>query len=306
MSAAAASPARAVRSTLPSAASGSPAQRHRRAPLTKIVLTVVVALGAIVMVYPLIWLMFASVKPADEIFTSTGLIPQVWDWGNYVKGWAAVGNYTFGRYFANSLFISVTCVLGNAVSCSLAAFAFGRLEFPFKRVAFALMMVTIMLPAQVTIIPQFILFNSWGWVNTYWPLILPKFFATDAFFIFLMVQFVRGIPRDLDDAAQIDGCNAFQIYWRIILPLLRPALVTTAIFTFLWTYNDFFSPLIYLSQGDLFTVPLALRQFLDTSGESLWGPMFAMSALSLLPTIVVFAIFQRLIVDGISTSGLKG
>jgi len=253
--------------------------RRRRPPVSKIILTAVVALGAIVMIYPLVWLLFASFKPADEIFTSSQLLPHMWEFGNYVRGWAAVGTYTFGRYFANSLLVSAASVIGNVIACSLAAYAFGRLEFRFKNIAFALMMITIMLPAQVTIIPQFILFNSWGWVNTYWPLILPRFFAVDAFFIFLMIQFIRGIPRDLDAAAQLDGCNPWQIYWRIILPLLRPALVTTAIFTFLWTYNDFFSPLIYLSRTELFTVPLALRQFLDTTGESMWGPMFAMSVL---------------------------
>jgi len=296
-------PAIDVRSALPARSSRS---RRRRVPFAKVVLTIVVSAGAVVMLYPLIWLAFASFKPADEVFSSTALLPQVWEWRNYANGWAAVGSYSFGQYFRNSLFISALCVIGNILACSLAAFAFGRLEFRFKKAAFVMMMATMMLPAQVTIIPQFILFHSWGWVNTYWPLILPKFFATDAFFIFLMVQFVRGIPRDLDAAAQIDGCNPFQIYWHIIMPLLRPALVTTAIFTFLWTYNDFFSPLIYLSQTELFTVPLALRQFLDTSGQSMWGPMFAMSVLSLLPTIVIFAIFQRLIVEGISTSGMKG
>jgi multiple sugar transport system permease protein len=218
----------------------------------------------------------------------------------------SAGAQTFGRYFGNSILIAALAVVGNLISCSLAAFAFGRLRFRFQKPLFAMMMVTVMLPAQVTIIPQFILFHSWGWVNTYWPLIVPKFLGVEAFFIFLMIQFIRGIPRDLDAAAQLDGCNPWQLFWRVLLPLLRPALVTTAIFTFLWSYNDFFSPLIYLSQADLFTVPLGLRQFLDTSGESQWGAMFAMSVLSLLPTIIMFAIFQRQIVDGIATSGMKG
>jgi pectin-derived oligosaccharide transport system permease protein len=287
-------------------APGTVGARRRPVPTTKVVMTAVVTLGAVVMLYPLIWLLFASLKPADEVFASTRLLPRVWELGNYVRGWVDVGAHTFGRYFANSILIAAAAVLGNVMSCSLAAFAFARLEFRFKRTAFAVMITTIMLPTQVTIIPQFIMFHSWGWVNTYLPLVVPKFFAVEAFFIFLMIQFIRGIPRDLDEAAQLDGCNPWQLYWRIILPLLRPALVTSAIFTFLWTYNDFFSPLIYLSESELFTVPLALRQFLDTSGESQWGEMFAMSVLSLLPTIAVFAVFQRLIVDGISTSGMKG
>ncbi|WP_141630049.1 carbohydrate ABC transporter permease [Salinibacterium sp. PAMC 21357] len=281
-------------------------RRRRPVPISKIVLTVVISVGAFGMLYPLIWLLFASFKPNNEIFAVSQLLPQIWEFGNYAEGWFAAGTQTFGRYFGNSVVIALASVVGNLISCSLAAFAFVRLKFRFKKPLFALMLMTVMLPAQVTIIPQFILFHSWGWVNTYWPLILPKFFGVEAFFIFLMIQFIRGIPRDLDDAAQLDGCNPWQLFWRIILPLLRPALVTTAIFSFLWSYNDFFSPLIYLTESDLFTVPLALRQFLDSSGESAFGPMFAMSTLSLLPPIIMFAIFQRQIVDGIATSGLKG
>ena len=286
---------------------GSSGRRHKK-PVTagRIILYIVIAVGAVVMIYPLVWLLASSFKPNDEIFSSTALLPQTWQPQNYVTGWIEAGVETFGAYLTNSILVSVGAVIGNVVACSLAAFAFARLDFKFKRTAFALMLVTIMLPAQVTIIPQYILFHSFGWVNTYVPLILPKFLATDAFFIFLMVQFIRGIPRDLDAAAEIDGCNPWQVYWRIILPLLRPALVTTAIFTFLWTYNDFFSQLIYISKSQLFTVPLALRQFLDGTGQSDYGPMFAMSVISLLPTLILFLIFQRLIVDGISTSGLKG
>ncbi|MFJ9587868.1 carbohydrate ABC transporter permease [Streptomyces acidicola] len=281
-----------------------PSTAGRRA--TRALLYVVLTVGVVAMLYPLVWLLSASLKPADEIFGSVGLLPRSWDLSNYVNGWTSADGSTFGRPLLNSVVVSLGAVVGNIVSCSLAAFAFARLEFRFKRTAFALMMVTIMLPAQVTIIPQYILFHYLGWVNTYLPLILPKFFAVDAFFIFLMVQFIRGIPRDLDDAAALDGCNPGKIYLKVILPLLTPALVTTAIFTFLWTYNDFFSQLIYISQSQLYTVPLALRQFIDGTGQSEFGPMFAMSVLSLLPTLVLFLIFQRLIVDGISTSGMKG
>ena len=291
-------PARAVTATGPSPA--------RRVKPGQVLAYVIVGLGALVMIYPLLWLLASSFKPSDEIFTSTALLPQNWDFTNYLKGWIGAGAGTFGTSLWNSVLVSAGAVIGNVIACSLAAFAFARLEFRFKAVAFGMMMVTIMLPAQVTIIPQYIFFHYLGYVNTYVPLILPKFFATDAFFIFLMIQFIRGIPRDLDDAASLDGCNPGQIYLRIILPLLRPAMVTTAIFTFLWTYNDFFSQLIYISKSQLFTVPLALRQFLDSTGQSDFGPMFAMSVVSLLPTLILFVIFQRLIVDGISTSGMKG
>ncbi|WP_433516789.1 carbohydrate ABC transporter permease [Nonomuraea sp. CA-143628] len=275
-------------------------------PAARAIIYVLLGVGAIVMLYPLLWLLASSFKPADEIFSSAALLPRSWEFGNYLHGWSTAAGATFGRPLLNSIIVSGGAVVGNVITCSLAAFAFARLEFRFKRTAFALMMVTIMLPAQVTIIPQYILFHSLGWVNTYTPLILPKFFAVDAFFIFLMVQFIRGIPRELDDAAALDGCNPGKIYLRVILPLLRPALVTTAIFTFLWTYNDFFSQLIYISRSQLYTVSLALRQFIDGTGQSEFGPMFAMSVVSLLPTLILFLLFQRLIVDGISTSGLKG
>jgi multiple sugar transport system permease protein len=213
---------------------------------------------------------------------------------------------SFGRFLTNSIVISACAVIGNIFSCSLAAYAFARLRFRFKRLAFAVMMGTLMLPAHVTLIPQYILFRELGWVNSFAPMIVPHFVGVSAFFIFLMVQFIRGIPTELDDAARIDGAGHIRFFVSIILPLLRPALVTTTIFSFIWTYNDFFTQLIYLNDAKLFTVPLGLRSFLDATGESAWGPMLAMSTLSLLPLLIIFVIFQRMIVQGIATTGLKG
>jgi multiple sugar transport system permease protein len=261
--------------------------------------------GALVMLYPLLWMLSSSLKPADQIFTDLSLIPREVVLSNYAEGWTGAG-IPFSAYFVNSFIVCLGAVVGNLVACSTAAYAFARLDFRFKRLWFALMLLTIMLPAHVTLIPQYSLFLRLDWVNTYLPLIVPKFLAVDAFFIFLMVQFIRGLPRELDDAAKVDGCGPLGIYWRIVLPLLTPALVTTAIFTFLWTYDDFFSQLIYLSDTALYTVPLGLRLFLDSSGQSAWGPMFAMSVVSLLPTFLFFLFFQRLIIQGISTTGLKG
>jgi multiple sugar transport system permease protein len=261
--------------------------------------------GALVMIYPLLWMLASSLKPEDQIFTDLSLIPEEVILSNYVEGWSGAGQ-SFGTFFTNSLIVCVGAVVGNLIACSMAAYAFARLDFRFKGFWFALMLLTIMLPQHVTLIPQYAIFLGLDWVNTYLPLIVPKFLATDAFFVFLMVQFIRGLPGELDDAAKVDGCGPFGVYWRIILPLLVPALTTTAIFTFLWTYDDFFSQLIYLSDTGLYTVPLGLRLFLDSSGESSWGPMFAMSVVSLLPTFAFFLLFQRWIVEGISTTGLKG
>ncbi len=202
--------------------------------------------------------------------------------------------------------IALLTVVANAASCLIAAYAFARLRFPARGLWFAVMIGTLLLPGDVLIIPQYIVFNTLGWIDTpLLPLIVPKALATEAFFVFLMVQFMRGIPRDLDEAATIDGCSPYGVFWHVILPLSRPALVTTAIFSFIWTWNDFFTQLVYLNELEDYTVPIALRLFIDSTGQSSLGAMFAMSVLSLLPVFLFFVAFQRMLVEGINTSGLK-
>ncbi len=285
-------------STLPRTGTG---HRRGRRWLAHLAL---IAVG-IVMVYPLLWLLSSSVKPDNEIFTDSGLWPSHWDLANYAQGWHGMGQ-SFAIFFGNSFFISTAAVVGNVFSCSLAAFAFARLDFAFRRFWFAAMLTTIMLPKHVTLVPQYTMYHVIGWVNTFYPLMVPHFLAVDAFFVFLLVQFIRGIPTELDDAARVDGCGSGRVFVHVTLPLLKPALVTTTIFTFIWSYNDFFSQLIYLNDPRLYTVPLGLRLFLDATGESSWGPLFAMSVLALLPAFLLFLGFQRLIVEGVATSGLKG
>lgn len=265
----------------------------------------IVMLGGVLMLYPIVWLFTASFKESSEIFTSNNLLPQSWNFDNYLQGWSAL-DYSFATFFLNSFIVCAGCVAGNLISCSMAAFAFARLKFKLKGLWFALMLGTIMLPANAVIVPQYILFKKLDWVNTFLPLIVPKFLATDAFFIFLMIQFIRAIPRDLDEAAIIDGCNLWQRFWRIIVPLSLPALATTAIFTFIWTFNEFFNQLIFLNDQSTFTVPIALRAFQDSTSESSFGQLFAMSVCSLIPIFGFFIAFQRLLIEGISTSGLKG
>lgn len=266
---------------------------------------VLLMLGGIIMLYPLLWMLSSSFKPQSLIFRDLSLIPAEVTLENYVRGWTALQR-PFGYFFLNSFYIVALVILGNLITCSVTAFAFARLNFRFKRIWFALMLGTIMLPYHVTLIPQYIMFNTLGWVNTFYPLWVPAFFATDAFFIFLMVQFIRGIPRDLDDAAAVDGASKVQIFRHIIFPLMSPALVTTAIFTFIWNWDNFFSHLLYLNSIQNFTVPLGLRAFLDSSGESSFGPLFAMSVLSLTPVLIFFITAQRKLVEGISTTGFKG
>ncbi len=258
-----------------------------------------------IVLYPLLWMLSTSFKPDEEIVGGIGLLPENPKPSNYVDGWNSL-DVSFTRFFLNSALIAGVSVLFNCISCLLTAYAFARLRFRARGLWFALMIGTLLLPGHVLIVPHYILFKTFGWIDTPLPLVIPKLLATEAFFIFLMVQFMRGIPRDLDDAASIDGAGPYQIFWRIIVPLSKPALVTTAIFTFIWTWNDFFSQLVYLSGLDNITVPVALRNFLDSTGQSSLGPMFAMSVLSLLPVFAFFVAFQRMLVQGINTSGLKG
>ena len=268
----------------------------------KHILLTVVGLG---MLYPVLWMLSSSLKPQDQIFSDPGLWPQVWTLENYINGWSSL-QYGFETFFLNSAIIAVAAVLGNLFSCSLAAFAIARLRFKGSKVVLGIVLLTIMLPYHVVVVPQYIVFSSIGWVNTFWPLILPKFLATDAFFIFLLVQFIRALPRDLDEAARLDGCGPYGIYFRIVLPLALPALATTAIFTFIWTWNDFFTPLIYLNDPATHTIPIALRTFLDSTGQSSYGSLFAMSMLAIAPIIGFFIAAQRYLVEGIATTGVKG
>jgi multiple sugar transport system permease protein len=262
--------------------------------------------GGFCMVYPLLWMIGASFKPDAEIFTDLSPIPKTLDFSNFARGWTLGTGTSFTTFYLNSFIVCMGAIVGNLLSCSLAAYAFARINFRFRKFWFAMMLGTLMLPFHVTVVPQYIIFNMLGWTNTFLPLIVPKFFAVDAFFIFLMVQFIRGLPVELEQAAMVDGCGRIQIFALIILPLLAPALVTTTIFTFIWTWNDFFTQLLYLNTEKNYTVSLGLRQFLDSSGQSAWGPMFAMTTLSLVPVFIVFLFFQRRLVEGIATTGLKG
>jgi len=260
--------------------------------------------ASLVMLYPLLWMLASSFKPENEIFGSISILPSRFEIDAYLRGWRGL-QISFGRFFWNSLVISALCVLGNVTSCSLTAYAFARLRFRGKNFWFALMLGTLMLPYHVTLIPQYILFLGLDWVDTILPLVVPKYLASDAFFIFLMVQFFRGIPRELDEAAMMDGCSPWRIYRKIILPLSLPVLATAAIFTFIFTWDDFFAPLVYLNDMGSYTVQLGLRAFVDSSGKSDWGALFAMSVLALVPVLAFFLFFQRLLIEGVATTGLK-
>ncbi len=266
----------------------------------------IIVLG-LAMIYPVVWMVVSSFKPNNMIFSDPGLIPKALTIDNYISGWKGYAGTTFGRFFLNSLLMCIGAVIGNLIACTMAAYAFGRLKFVGRDFWFAVMMVTLMLPGHVTIVPRYILFNTFGWVGSYLPLVVPKFFATDAFFVFLLVQFIRTLPKELDEAATIDGCGKLGVFLRIIVPLAIPAMVTTALFTFLWTWDDFFNQLLYLTNPPIFSVSRALRTFVGDAGSvSNWGGALAMATLAMVPPFILFFSLQKYFVQGISTTGIKG
>ena len=280
--------------------SSSPARRST----TKLALHALLFALSLAMVYPLLWMMAGSFRSNGEILNNLSVIPDNLDPRNYVAGWNAL-SVSFGTFAWNSLLVSVLTVIGTVMSCSITAFAFTRLNFRGRDFWFAIMLGTLMMPQHAVLIPQYIFYLKIGWLDSYLPLIIPKFLAVDAFFIFLMVQFFRGIPRELDEAAVMDGCGPWRIYFTIMLPLSIPVLATTAVFSFIWTWGDFFGPLVFLNEARLYTVQLGLRSFIDSTSTSDWVGLFAMSTLSLLPVFLIFLFFQRLLIEGVATTGMK-
>lgn len=279
--------------------------RARRAIHTFLFHFFAAALG-LMMIYPILWLAASSLKGPSEIWRKVySLIPEHPTFENYINGWKGFGGISFAVYYRNTIVYTLLATVFTIASSAVVGFGFARIRFRGRNFLFACMLVTLMVPTQVQIIPQYIVFAKIGWVNTYLPLIVPRLFG-QAFFIFMFVQFMRGIPRELDEAAEIDGCGHGRIFTAIYLPLLKPVLFTGAIFSFYWTWNDFFTPLIYLNDPKRYTLSVALRSFSDPSGLTDWGAIFAMSFLSLIPVIALFIAFQRFLVQGIATTGLKG
>jgi len=262
---------------------------------------------AFIMLYPILWLFGASFKTNAEIFTSIGFIPNNWDFSSFVNGWNTGTGFTFTTFFINSFQIVIPRVFFTLISCTLVAYGFARFNFFMKKPLFALLISTLFLPAAVTRIPMYLMFRDMGFLNTYVPLIVGTVFAQEAFFIFLLVQFFRGIPKEFDEAATVDGCGSFQILIRILVPLLKPVLITVALFQFIWSFNNFFEPLIYISSTARLPVSVALRLSMDmTTGVTPWSQMIAMSLIGLVPSILVFFSAQRYFVEGINAGGLKG
>lgn len=261
----------------------------------------------LIMVYPLLWMLASAFKKNSEIFTDIGLIPSVFNFNSFVNGFKGVGNTNFGIFIVNTFVIVIPVVILTLISGMLVAYGFARFQFPGKKVWFSLMIATLMLPTSVLTIPTYVMMAKFGWVDTYLPFIVPALFSTSAFFVYMLIQFVRGIPRELDEAAKIDGCNSFQILTLIIVPLCKPVLFSAAIFRFLWTWNDFFGSLIYINSVSKYPVSLGLRMVIDnTSGSVDWSSIMAMSVVAILPPVILFFLAQNYFVEGVVNSGLKG
>lgn len=261
---------------------------------------------AFIMFYPVLWMIMSTFKNQTEIFRSgLNLFPETFVWKNFITAFKGFGQYNFLHFMKNSLIISVWSVIGTVISSAVVAFGFARINFRSRKIFFACMIATLMLPYQIIMVPQYVIFHQLDWINTFLPIIVPAFLG-EAFFIFLAVQFIRGIPKELDESAFIDGASVYRTFRSIIFPLLKTPLITVAIFKFYWSWEQLLQPMIYLNKIDLYPIPVALSMWSDPGSGTNYGALMAMGLLSLIPVVLVFALLQKYIVEGVSTQGLKG
>ncbi len=266
-----------------------------------IIIYCILSIVGITMIFPFLWMLSTSLKDLSQVFTTgINLIPNPIKWVNYVKAWNSI---PFGRFYINSIFVAVTITMGQVFTSSLAAYAFARLKFPGRDKLFFGYLATMMIPGTVTMIPVFILMKTMGWLDTYKALILPGMFT--AYGTFMLRQFFMTLPHDLEDAAKIDGCSLFGIYWRVILPLSKPALATLATFTFIWNWGNFIWPLVITNSEKMKTLPIGLSYFQDLHSTE-WTLLMAASLIVLIPALVVFIFNQRFFTRGIALTGMKG
>ena len=278
--------------------------RNRRIIQDTVYHIFVIAFG-LLMVYPVLWMILSSFKLKSEILgNNVPFLPSTWVFENYPNGWKASGVYTFATYFKNSFIVAGLGTLGTVISSAMVSYALARIPFKGRQFWFTCMIMTMLLPGQVLMIPQYIIWSNLGLVGTYIPLVLPKFLGWP-FFIYMMMQFIRGLPKELDEAAMIDGCSKYGIFTRVILPLLGPSIITTIVISFYWIWDDYMGPLLYLSKPALYTVSLGIKNFADAQGTN-FGPMFAMSSLSLIPVFTLFLFFNRYLMDGVTAGSVKG
>ena len=271
--------------------------------LTYLILTVI----ATIMIYPLLWLLGASFKTNEEIFSSVWFMPPRIEMSVYSKAWQTVTPFTMGHFFLNTFKIIVPKTVFAVVSSVVVAYGFARFDFPFKKLFFALLMCSMLMPSIVTLLPNYLLWNKLDLIDTYVPLTLPSLFACEGMFVFILIQFLKGVPKEFDEAARIDGCGVFATLFFVLVPCIKPAMISIAVFTFLWTMNDFLAPLIMIHSVEKYTLSLALRLSVDSTGQGYeQRNIIAMSVIGLIPSVTVFALAQKKFVKGITMGGLSG
>ena len=281
--------------------------RETKKRLNQIVRYFILLAVGFVMVYPLLWMVFATFKANSEIFSTISLLPEKWDFSAYAQlGETIAGQISLGKAMVNTYTIVLPKVVFTVVSSTITAYAFGRFEFAGKKAMFAVMMSTMFLPQVVLNAPQYVMFNQWGWMDSYLPLIVPCLFAVDTYFVFMLIQFLRGIPKELDEAAEIDGCNAVLRLWHVIVPMLKPAIVSCALFQFMWSSNDFMGPLIYVNKVSRYPASIFVKMSMDADAGVAWNKILAVSLVVILPSLIVFFLSQDTFVEGISAGGVKG
>lgn len=266
---------------------------------------IVILLLGVMMVYPLLWMVTASFKTNNEINLGSGLIPKQLDWSGFREGWKVSGQFTFSDFFLNTFSLVVPTVILTVVSSTLVAYGFARFDFWGKKILFVIMLSMLMIPSSVLIIPRYLLYRDLDWINSYLPFWVPAALSCNSFFVYQEIQFFRSIPKELDEAAKIDGCGSLRILISVLLPVLVPCLISTCIFQSIWTWNDFMNPLIYISSVSKYPLSLALRMSLDVAANTDWNQVMAMACVSMLPLIIMFFLLQKYFVEGIATTGIK-
>lgn len=260
----------------------------------------------VILLYPIVWMFFATFKTNEEIFGSIKLLPENYSFQYYIEGWKGSGKVSYTQFFINTFLLVLPTTFLTVLSAALVAYGFARFNFPFKKVLFVLLIAMMMLPNAVVIIPRYTLYNQFRWVDSYIPFYAPALLCCNSFFPYMLIQFLRGIPKDLDESAYIDGCGTLKTFTHILLPLMKPALFSAGLFQFLWTYNDYFNSLIFINSVKKYPISLALRMSLDAESVVQWGKVMAMATVAVIPVVLLFFAAQRYFVEGIATSGLKG
>lgn len=280
--------------------------KKTREQVSTVVRYTVLILVGFVMFYPMLWMVGASFKASNnEIYSTISFLPKSPSFQAYIDGWTATGN-PYSLYLINTFKIVIPKVVGAVVASVVTAYGFSRFEFPGKTFWFSILLATLFLPQVVLNIPRFLLFRTWGWTNSYLPLVVPAFFGAEPYFIFMLVQFMRSVSRELEEAAEIDGCNSFERLVYIVVPMVKPTIVSVALFQFMWAFNDFQGPLIYIDSVKKYPTSLGLRLLTDAETGFEWNKVLALSVITLLPSLIVFFLAQDQFVDGIAAGGVKG